>query len=324
MGAGTWSTDVYSARSAAKKAAGQSAFSYNDDVLSRVSYDQRKVHDRLSPLGINVRESRDSDEHPNSNAIAIAFDVTGSMGHIPRVLQTKLPKLHGLIQRRGYIEDPQVMFAAIGDSFTDRAPLQVGQFESDNRMEEDLEHIWLEGGGGGTKQEGYEVFLYFLARKTSIDCVEKRGKKGYAFIVGDELPYPAATRANLKKILGDDAQADISIEDLVAEVQEKYELFFLYPRRAQYFTAAPEIADYWRKLLGERLLILDDESDVCETIALTVGLNEGVIGLDQGLADLEEEGASASAVASLSALAAATPAKALGAGAKALPAGATA
>ena len=31
------------------------------------------------------------------------------------------------------------MFGAIGDATCDRAPLQVGQFESDNRMDGDLE-----------------------------------------------------------------------------------------------------------------------------------------------------------------------------------------
>jgi len=301
MGNGAWSTDVYSARAASKKAAGQSTFSYNDDVLSRQSYAEQKIHDRLEPKGIKWRESRDSDEHPESNSVVVAFDVTGSMGTIPRVLQTKLPKLHGLLERKGYIEHPQVMFAAIGDSYTDRAPLQVGQFESDNRMDEDLEHIWLEGNGGGQMKEGYEVFLYFLARKTALDCHEKRGKKGYAFIIGDELPYPKATRSNLEKILGEKPEADLTVEELVKEVESRYELFFLYPRSASYYTSHPEIAAYWRTLLGERLIVLDDEAAVCEAVALAVGLNEGTIDLASGLADLEEEGADEAARAAAAA-----------------------
>lgn len=297
MGNGSWSTDVYSARSAAKQASGQSAFAYNDDVLSKMSYDDMKIHQRLDPKGIKWREARDSDEHPDSNPIVVAFDVTGSMGDIPRVLQTKLPKLHGLLQRKGYIADPQVMFAAVGDSHTDRAPLQLGQFESDNRMDEDLEHIWLEGNGGGQMREGYEMMLYALARKTALDSVEKRGKKGYAFLIGDELPYPAATRRNIDKIFGDPSEADIPIEDLVKEVQAKYELYFLTPRQASYFTSHPEIAAYWRTLLGERLIVLDDADAICETIALTIGLQEGTVDLAQGLQDLEEVEVDAGAIA---------------------------
>ena len=297
MGNGAWSTDVYSTRAHMKRKSGQSIFSYNDDVLARQSYQERNIHARLQPNGVKWRESRDSDEHPESNAIVVAFDVTGSMGRIPRVLQTKLPKLHGLLQRKGYINHPQLLFADIGDSYTDRAPLQVGQFESDNRMDEDLEHIWLEGAGGGQMHEGYEMFLYFLARKTAIDCQEKRGKKGYAFIVGDEMSYTAATRRHVKDILGDTIEADVPLKQLVEEAQKHYNIFFLMPKTASYFDSNPEIFDFWRDLLGERAVALDDEAAVCETIALAIGLNEGTVDLARGLADLEEVANSKTAIA---------------------------
>jgi hypothetical protein len=290
MGNGRWSTDVYSSRATTKKATGQSTFAYNDDVLAKLPSHERKIHDRLEPKSIKWRESRDSAEHPESNSIAVAFDVTGSMGTIPRVLQSKLPALHGLLQRKGYIEHPQVLFAAIGDSYTDMAPLQVGQFESDNRMDEDLEHIWLEGNGGGQMHEGYEMFLYFLARKTACDGFEKRGKKGYAFIIGDEKTYPAATREHIKEIFGEASEADIPVQQLVKEVQEKYELFFLMPRSASYFTTHPEILASWKQLLGERALVLDDEAAVCETIALAIGLHEGTIDIAKGVQDLLDLG----------------------------------
>ena len=98
------------------------------------------------------------------------FDVTGSMRKVPRVLQTKLPQLLGLLQRQGYASDPQIMFGAIGDATCDRVPLQVGQFESDNRMDDDLGRIVLEGGGGGQMTESYELAMYFMARHTATDC----------------------------------------------------------------------------------------------------------------------------------------------------------
>ena len=58
------------------------------------------------------------------------------------------------------------MFGAIGDATCDRVPLQVGQFESDNRMDDDLGRIVLEGGGGGQQTESYELAMYFMARHT--------------------------------------------------------------------------------------------------------------------------------------------------------------
>ena len=70
------------------------------------------------------------------------------------------------------------MFGGIGDAQSDRVPLQVGQFESDNRMDDQLRTIFLEGNGGGQKSESYELATYFIARHTVTDAWEKRGRKG--------------------------------------------------------------------------------------------------------------------------------------------------
>src|SRR4029453_2003836 len=154
MGSGRWSTDVYDAAARVRAATGTSAFAYSDGGA-------RRVHDALNPFGVDMRESRDSDEHPQSLAIAVLFDVTGSMRRVPRVLQTKLPGLLGLVLRKDYVAHPHIMFGAIGDATCDRVPLQVGQYESDNRMDEDLGRIVLEGGGGGQLTESYELAMYF-------------------------------------------------------------------------------------------------------------------------------------------------------------------
>src|SRR6201991_2206429 len=196
MGSGVWSTDVYDAADRYRRTTGRSAFAYSDSGA-------RTVHPKLDPRGA-VRESRDSAEHPESLAIAVLFDVTGSMGGIPRVLQTKLPQLLGLLLRNGYARDPQIMFGAIGDATCDRVPLQIGQFESDNRMDDDLGRIVLEGGGGGQMTESYELALYFMARHTSIDCLKRRGRRGYLFLIGDEMPYRGVSRHQVREIVGDD------------------------------------------------------------------------------------------------------------------------
>ena len=61
----------------------------------------------------------------------------------------------------------------------------------------------LEGGGGGQMRESYELAMYFMARHTSLDCHEKRGKRGYLFIIGDEMPYPNVNPQQVSRILGD-------------------------------------------------------------------------------------------------------------------------
>ncbi|MFG3680899.1 hypothetical protein ACGF5H_12395 [Micromonospora chalcea] len=284
MGSGIWSTDVYDAADRYRRRTGKSAFSYSDSGA-------RKVHPALDPRDA-LRESRDSAEHPQSTPIAVLFDVTGSMGHVPRVLQSKLPQLLGLLLRQGYAKDPQVMFGAIGDATCDRVPLQIGQFESDNRMDDGLGRIVLEGGGGGQMMESYELALYFMARHTATDSWDKRGRRGYLFIIGDELAYPGVKAAEVARLIGDDLREDMPVRQMVDEVTARWDTYYLLPAGSHY-AGNRKVLDFWRGLLGQNAVELDDLDAVCETIALTVGLGEQAIDLDAGLRDLDRAGSTA-------------------------------
>jgi hypothetical protein len=293
MGSGIWSTSVYDDAARARLRAGRTAFDYSHATTTSVPRSDWRVHASLDPKGVGLRESRDSAEHPNSVAIACLFDHTGSMGDLPIELQKKLPQLLGLILRKGYLEHPQILFGAIGDATCDRAPLQVGQFESDNRMDENLGRILIERGGGGQMTESYELALYFMARHTAIDCWEKRRHKGYLFLTGDEMAYPRVKRDEVRAVIGDGLQADIPVAEIAAEVQRRYEVFYVLPRNASHGGDA-RVLGFWRKLLGQNVLEVDDAGAVAETIALTVGLFEGALeDLDAATADLRDFGVSA-------------------------------
>src|SRR6185503_20576209 len=123
-------------------------------------------------------------------------------------------------------------FGAIGDATCDRVPLQVGQFESDNRMDEDLARIVLEGGGGGQKTESYELAMYFIARHTALDSVAKRGRRGYLFLIGDEMPYPRVSPREVKKVIGDDLGEPIGTEQIIAELRRSFDVYYLIPAAA--------------------------------------------------------------------------------------------
>jgi len=285
MGSGRWSTNVYDAAARFRAATGASAFAYSDGGATR-------VHPALDPNGVTARESRDSAEHPDSVAIAVLFDVTGSMREVPRTVQGKLPQLLGLLLRKGYVGHPQVMFGAIGDATCDRAPLQVGQFESDNRMDEDLSRILLEGGGGGQKTESYELAMYFMARHIAADCYEKRGKRGYLFLIGDEMAYPRVKATEARAVIGDGLQADLPLTALMAEVTRRWDTYYILPAGASY-VGDTEVLGFWRSLLGQNVIELADLDAVCETIALTVGLGEDAIDLAEGVGDLGDVGSAA-------------------------------
>lgn len=292
MGSGEWLTDIYAERMRYKASTGKSVFDY-DSTVRRLPRSRWTVHPTLDPFGVKVRESRDSAEHPTSLAIATFFDVTGSMVDLPRVFQTKLKELNGLLVRKGTVEHPQILFGAIGDATCDTLPLQVGQFESDNRMDENLENIVLEGGGGGQKTESYELAMYFIARHTEIDSWNKRRKKGYLFMIGDEMAYGFVNRGEVKRAIGDILKEDIPTPSIVKEVGQRFETYYILPEGASH-GGDREVLSFWKRLLGQNVLELEDPEAVCETIALQIGINEGKTDLDEGLKHLEELGISKS------------------------------
>lgn len=260
-------------------------------------FTQHGCHQLMDPRGLKVRESRDSADHPHSLGIVFALDVTGSMGDIPHQLATKeLPTFMKLVTDCG-IPDPQLLFMAIGDARSDRAPLQVGQFESTAElMDQWLTWSYLEGGGGGSGEESYELAFYTVAQHTDLDCWNKRKKRGYLFMTGDELPYPAVSRHQIEALTGNKLDDDIPIEEVIAAAAETYHLFFLIPdlKRRQRCEAR------WRELLGDNVICMENPADACAVAASIVGLTERALPDLKAVAHaLEANGISAPRISSV-------------------------
>ncbi len=290
MGGGSWDDKTYFDKKAARKKTKKDAFAY-DASMQSVPSNERKVNRDMNPKNV-TRESRDSAAHPESLAIMLVIDVTGSMKDTPRIFQSNLPKLMGLLLKRGYVPHPQILFGAVGDASVgcDKAPLQTGQFESGIEMDNDLSRLFLEAGGGGQMKESYELVPYFAARHTAIDCFEKRGKKGYLFIVGDELPYAEVVASQVKKIIGDDLRKNISIEGILAEASKKYEIFFVIPNQTSYWGTV-EITKRWSALLGSsHVLRLENPEALSELVAVAIGVTERKVTLADALSHLKESG----------------------------------
>ncbi len=288
MGGSSYSDDFYKDRAATRSAKGVTTFDYSKKVTSGAV--AAKVHDNLN-IHSKIRESRDSTAHPESLAIAVIFDVTGSMGDVPLVFQKKIPQLMGLLLRKGYVEHPQVLLGAVGDWHSDDFPLQIGQFESGAETDDDINNVILEGGGGGSYQESYQLAMYYMAHRTSIDCFEKRGKKGYLFLIGDEKAYTTTHGEELKEVLGVTVQADVKIEDIVKAAQEKYNVYFIVPQKGTNHGTDPVLKKFWTDLLGsQNVLMLDNNDAVAELIATTVGVFEGMTDLDGVRKDLADIG----------------------------------
>lgn len=221
---------------------------------------QKEINDKMSPVGIEIRESRDSDEHPSSFPIILGLDVTGSMGSIPNYLiREGLPALMDKIVNECGVKDPQLLFVGIGDSHYDRSPLQVGQFESSGKlMDYWLENIYLEGGGGGNSGEDYLLCHQFANDHVVTDHWDKRQKKGIIITIGDER-YLRIETALLNEVYNKPMQPP-STSDLIKNVKEKWDVFHIHTNNRDYQSGV-NVANEWRKLLGDDNVIVENDKE---------------------------------------------------------------
>jgi hypothetical protein len=178
--------------------------------------------------------------------IVVAMDVTRSRGDDSKIVYDKMPMLYGQLMMQGYLEDPAISFAAIGDASSgDRSPLQVCDFASGTELDQWLTKIWLEEGGGGTGRESYELAAFFYARRTELAA---DGDRGFFFFTGDEGFYPEVSREQIAQHLAGEAGAQggavarrfaqlelgagsFDARAAFRELGEKFHVFFIYPRK---------------------------------------------------------------------------------------------
>jgi hypothetical protein len=244
-------------------------------------YKSRSINKALDPLGVTVRESRDSADNPKSTPVIVALDVTGSMGMLADTIARQgLGTLFKAILDRKPISDPHVMFMAVGDAYCDSAPLQVSQFEADVRIIEQLTQIYIEGGGGGNDTESYELPWYFAAQHTVHDSIEKRGKRGYLFTVGDEMAPRGLTASEIERFIGDKLQGNNALlqpRSLLDTVSQFYDVFHIIIEEGNFASRhLPAVVDSWRGLLGQRVVQLPDHTKLAETIVSIIEVNEGI------------------------------------------------
>jgi len=248
-------------------------------------FTQKQINNAMNPHGIVVRESRDSEEHPNSLAVILGLDVTGSMGSVPHFLVKKgLPQIIDKIIKGGEV-DPQVLFLGIGDHECDTSPLQVGQFESsDELLDKWLTDVYLEGGGGGNYGESYLLAWYFAAYHTSTDCFEKRKRKGLLFTIGDEPVLKEVPKNTLKDLMGKGQYDNFTAAELFDKAREKYDVYHIHVKQTT-AGSRQETIDGWKQLIGDNLIVVKRSEDIADAIAGAVLKHKQ----DKKLGDTSEE-----------------------------------
>jgi hypothetical protein len=121
--------------------------------------------------------------------------------------------------------------------------------------------------------------FHFFARHIAMDCWEKRQRKGYLFMTGDEPSNTTLSGALVKQWLGSDLQ-DMPLADVIADVRRTFHPFFIAPDRKR----GAGVSAFWTPYLGDSFISLDDPADTCAAAAGLVALGEGAV---KGLAQLE-------------------------------------
>ena len=250
-------SDSYSSFKKTRNISNQSSFS---DI-----YKSTKTKSDYLPKNV-IRESRDSDKHPNSTAVIFGIDSTGSMSRIYEEVAKRFETAVVEVFERLPVPDPQIMFAAIDDvqAKYNIDPLQVTQFEVDNKIAEQLFDLYYTGCGCCNGFESYQLIWYFASRHTSIDCYEKRKKKGILITVGDDGYQPKLLADDIKNIFGDTDVHDMSAKELLDEVNKKYEVYHICLEQGGSYRES----DYeeWKKLIGSHALKLSDYQKLPELL----------------------------------------------------------
>jgi hypothetical protein len=198
----------------------------------------------------------------SKNPLIVAVDVTGSMASWPFEIFDRLPLLYQTLSQ--YRDDLEICFAAIGDAGVDRWPLQVTGFAKGYDLEQQLNALFGEGGGGDAP-ESYGLFASWVEHHVETP----EASRPFLIVFGDAPMHETIPSEQIERLMGDNPtglgqriKAAVGAGGLDAlstwrRVAERWDTWFL--RRP---TGRPgdEVDRQWAKAVGEqRIFHIDDE-----------------------------------------------------------------
>lgn len=289
MGSGTWSSAAFSDYTTVTKGVSLDAFktaSYSAQEL----YKAREIDPMLNPKGV-MRECIETAEHPNTLPVILALDVTGSMGKAATEVAQKLNDIMTEIYVRNNGVDVEFCIMALGDTYCDRAPIQMSQFESDIRIAEQLDKVYFEAGGGGNKSESYSAAWYMGANHTKCDCWN-RGQKGIIITLGDELPDPHLI--NIDRFIGDQPYS-MERDEILQMAQEHYNVYHIAVDDNEtawdFYSHNFNAEKSWHDLLGNNFRVSTvDGLSAAITSIIEENTNVSMTMMDVGTANVNADG----------------------------------
>lgn len=265
MGGGCWSTSDFVSYSTVTKGRNTTVDGILDaSYTAQDLFTSKRIQPELNPYNV-VRECCDSEEHPETIPVILALDVTGSMGSASAEVAKRLNVV--MTELYDKVKDVEFLVMGIGDLAYDRAPIQASQFESDIRIAEQLDKVWLEGGGGGNGFESYTAAWYFGLKHTKLDCWN-RGKKGIIITMGDEPLNPYLPKRPLSEVTGDSLEADVNTNQLYKAANDRFDIYHLAvkDRATSYDWYSRDIGNSFGKYLDSNHLRVVGLDNIASTI----------------------------------------------------------
>lgn len=249
MGGYSYDRDVYSSSSSSSWSSSKSSFGASDYSAKKLS---------STTLDNSMLPNKKILQSKAKTPIIIMLDVTGSNINFARVVYDKLPMFYGQIEQKGYLEDFDISFCAVGDAYHDNYPLQIGDFAKGIELDSWLEKIVLEGGGGFFGEESYELAAYYLLKNTKFE----NGAEPIIFFIGDEKPYPTVNRSQAEEFEIEFFQRVEPFGELRKKVHDN--VFLLLNKACgKYFEQ--DIIDCWKKLLApEHVIKINEEKAIID------------------------------------------------------------
>ena len=258
MGGQTYERDVYDSDSSSAWGASGSS-SYYGSYSSSSSYASSKLS--ASKLDASMLPNGKILKSQTKNPIIVVLDVTGSNIDFARIIYDKLPMFYGQIEQQGYLDDFDISICAVGDAYTDKYPMQVGDFAQGIALDAQIEKLVLEGNGGGQVCESYELMAYYLLEKTEFE----KGAEPLLFFIGDEKPYSHVKREQAEQF-GMTCNEEIDPFPLLRKRFHDNVFMLLNPYSTySYSYLNEEIAEAWKsRLANEHVIPIQEKKAIVD------------------------------------------------------------
>jgi len=263
-----WSDDTSDWYGAAGYSFGEAGKEARDEAARRAAEAGPRAYGAHHAPNPAVVDPRKRIRTESKNPLVVAVDVTGSMARWPFEIFDRLPLLYNTLSQ--YREDLEICFGAIGDAGVDRWPLQVTEFAHGYDLEQQLNALYGEGGGGDAP-ESYGLFAWWVEHHVEAPNAEKP----FLVVFGDAPMHRTIPKEQVVRLLGETAPQEGSstwtgkLASLLSS-GDAYDAIAAWQRIAQswdvWFLRRPtgrrgdDVDRQWAEAIGkERVFHIDDE-----------------------------------------------------------------